>query len=137
MMKIYSPNQIAVAAFVGGPIAAVYMLWSNFRSLGDTPGMRQTLFWGVLLTIALFGIAPFLPDRFPSAALPAAYAVSARSIAAQRQMTKQAIVDSDRYDFQSNWNVVGVSVLCLVIAGVILLAMIYGLVVFGLIDNPG
>jgi hypothetical protein len=39
-------------------------------------------------------------------------------------MSKQAIQQSERYEFQSNWNVVGVSVLFLIAAIVVLLALV-------------
>jgi hypothetical protein len=109
-IKIYSPTQIAVSSFCGGPFAAVFTLWKNFRSLENASGAMQTLVWGSLFVVVLFVVVPYLPDKFPNVAIPLAYALTARFIAQQHQMTKQAILESDRYAFQSNWNVFGISI---------------------------
>lgn len=108
--KLYSPIQVLSGSFFGGPGAVVYVLWKNFRVLGNSSAATQTLVWGGLFIIAIFLVMPFLPERFPNYALPIAYAALAQFIAQKYQMTKQAIAESEQYEFQSNWNVFAVSV---------------------------
>jgi len=40
-IKIYSPTQVLVGSFVGGPIAAVFMVWKNFQTLENRSGATQ------------------------------------------------------------------------------------------------
>jgi uncharacterized membrane protein YkvI len=124
MNRLFSPNQVGIGSFVGGPFAAVYLLWSNFRALGNASAARATLLWGIVFIVALLAILPFLPEKFPNLLIPVIYTVIARLIAERFQMTKRQIAQSEQFDFQSNWLVAGLSVLCLAIfflVGVILL----------------
>jgi len=122
--KVYSPNQVFAASIAGGPGAMVYVLWKNFKALENPDGQKQILVWGAAFLALLLIALPFLPIGFPNYVLPIAYAVAARFLAQQYQMSKQAIQQSERYEFQSNWNVVGVSVLFLIAAIVVLLAWV-------------
>ena len=109
-IKLYSPTQVMVGSFVGGPFAVVYLLWMNFRALGDEPEAKRTLIWGVVFVAAVFAILPMLPEKFPNYVLPVIYSLGARLVAERFHLTKQAIKESDRYGFQSNWNVLGISI---------------------------
>src|SRR3984893_1954711 len=51
--KIFSPSQVLAAAFLGGPMAMVYVLWKNFQALENPHGMHQILFWGSVFVIGL------------------------------------------------------------------------------------
>ena len=54
--------------------------------------------------------------------------------AEKTQITKQAILDSDQYTFQSNWNVCGISIAFLVAFMVVGLVWMLGLDALGVID---
>src|SRR2546430_5404072 len=107
--KIYSPIQVAVSSFVGGPFAAVFVLWKNFQGLGSTSRAAQTVLWGTLLALLIFAGVAFLPERFPNYVIPIAYGGAAMSIAQQFQLSKKAILESEQYEIRSNWNVFGIS----------------------------
>ena len=124
-IKIYSPNQVAFGSFVGGPLAVMFVLWSNFRALGNDLGARQTLIWGALFVLLLFLVVPFLPDMPPSMALPVAYALTARHVAEKYQLSKTAIQESEQYAFQSNWNVFGISVAILAGSLIVLFIVLF------------
>ena len=109
-IPVYSPTQVAVAAFFGGPIATVYVLWKNFRALDNHAAAKKTLIWGAVFLVAILVALPVLPDKFPNFAIPLAYTIVARQIADKYQMSKRSILDSTSHDFQSNWNVLGVCV---------------------------
>jgi hypothetical protein len=100
--KLYSPDQITVSAFIGGPLAAVFTLWKNFESLGNKSHAQQTLIGGGLFIIALMGSTPFLPDWFPLLALPVTYIAVARLVAEKFQMSKAAIIKSSKFELQTN-----------------------------------
>jgi len=112
--KIYSPNQVLAVAFLGGPMAMVYVLWKNFQTLENPHGMHQILFWGSIFIVALMLFSPLLPNSRLDVVIPFAYPLAAWSLAESFQMSKQAIADSQIYEFQSAWNVIAVSIVFLV-----------------------
>jgi hypothetical protein len=131
--KIYSPNQVLAGSLLGGPLAMVYLLWKNFQVLQNPHGMRQILIWGSIFVVTMIGFAPLLPTSWPDYALPVLYSVGARSLAESFQMSKQAIGESQDYEFQSTWNVVAVSIGLLIAMIVLTLAIFLGLAAIGLI----
>jgi hypothetical protein len=106
--KVYSPNQVLAASFLGGPLAMVFVLWKNFQALDDPHGMRQILLWGTVFVVALLVFAPLLPS-WPDYVVPFAYSFAAWSLAENFQMSKQAIRDSQTYEFQPVGYVIAVS----------------------------
>ena len=132
-IKLYSPTQVTVGSFAGGPFAVVYMLWMNFRALGDEAEARMTLIWGFVFVVAVFAILPVLPEKFPNYVLPVIYSLGARLVAERFHLTKQAIKQSDRYGFQSNWNVFGISVGFLLAFMALAVGFVLGLDEIGLI----
>jgi hypothetical protein len=119
--KIYSPNQVFAAAFLGGPMAMVYVLWKNFQTLENPHGMHQILF------------SPLLPNSWLDFVIPFAYPLAAWSLAESFQMSKQAIADSQDYEFQSAWNVIAVSMVFLVAMVVVAFTWFAVLVAAGMI----
>jgi hypothetical protein len=131
--KIFSPNQVLAAAFLGGPIAMVYVLWKNFQTLENPHGMQQILFWGSIFIIALMLFSPLMPSNWLGFVTPFAYPLAAWSLAESFQMTKQAIADSQAYEFQSAWNVIAVSMVFLVAMIVVAFTWFFVLVAAGLL----
>lgn len=108
--RLFSPNQIGAGSFLGGPFAAVYFLWSNFTALGKPGAARATLLWGGLFTALTLAVLPFLPEKFPNMLIPLTYTVAARMVAEKNQLSKQAIAQSQEFDFQPIGTVVGLSI---------------------------
>jgi hypothetical protein len=131
--KIYSPNQVLAGSLLGGPMAMVYLLWKNFQVLENPHGMRQILIWGSIFIVTMIGFAPLLPTNWPGYALPILYSAGAWSLAESFQMSKQAIVTSLDYEFQSVWNVIAVSVAFLLAMIAVTLVLFLGLAAIGLI----
>ena len=129
---IYSPNQVFAGAFLGGPIAAVYLVWKNFKALGKESLARQTILWGSVLVLATVAILPVLPEKPPHAVLPAIFGGLALAIASQFQMKKQAIRESNEYGFASFWRVAAVVVLSLIAIFVLIMAFLLILWALGL-----
>jgi hypothetical protein len=133
-IPIYSPIQVAISSLLSGPCAAVFMVWKNFQGLGNSSGARQTMVWGTLLALLIFAILPFLPEKFPNSALPIGYTAVAMSIVRQHQLTKKAILESESYEVRSNWNVLGISIGCLLVSAAIALSWIFVLVLIGIVN---
>ena len=130
--KIFSPLQIRLASFIGGPLAAIYFLKANFDNLNNKEGAKKTLIFGLAFSVLLILILPFLPQRFPQMVLPLAYSFLAGHLAESHQLSKQAILNSTEYEFGSGWKVFGVSIVCLLIFFIIALAFMLALSAFGL-----
>jgi hypothetical protein len=131
--QIFSPNQVLAASFLGGPMAMVYVLWKNFQTLENPHGMQQILFWGSIFIIALMLFSPLMPNSWLDYVIPFAYPLAAWSLAENSQMSKQAIADSQTYEFQTIGNVVAVSVLFLLAMLVVSFAWFFVLAAVGLI----
>lgn len=119
-VKLYSPNQVGVGAFLGGPVAAVYMLAVNFRALNRGLAENRTWRWGALIVLATTVGVCLLPDEIPSFPINIVWVLIAGHIAGRAQMGKSAIAASERHVFQSNWRVLGISIL----AGIATLGLI-------------
>jgi hypothetical protein len=132
--KLYSPNQVLGGSFLGGPAAAVYFVWRNFKALGNNSGAMQTLVWGALFNVVLLLALPFLPDKFPNFAIPIIYSWAARFVAERFQMPKPAIEQSEHYEFQSTGSVVGIGIGFLSAYILVFVAFLFVLVEFGLIE---
>jgi hypothetical protein len=129
--KVYSPNQVMAGSLLGGPMAMVYVLWKNFQTLENPHGMQQILFWGSIFIIALLLFSPLLPNSWLDFVIPLAYPLAARSLAESFQMSKQAIADSQTYEFQSVRNVIAVSIVFMAAMFVVAFAWFMVLVAVG------
>ena len=121
------------ASFLGGPMAMVYVLWKNFQTLENPHGMQQILIWGSIFIIALMLFSPLLPNSWLDYVIPFAYPLAALSLAENFQMSKQAIADSQTYEFQTIGNVIVISILFLLAMLVVSFAWFFALVTVGLI----
>jgi hypothetical protein len=113
--RLYSPRQIAAAAFIGSPISAAWLFAQNYAVLGRPRVARRALFYGLLGTGALFGIASVLPAKFPKVALPLASSFAIRELAQRLQGADFKAHLAEGGGSQSNWRVAGVCVAGLVV----------------------
>jgi len=114
-------------------MAMVYVLWKNFQTLENPHGMHQILLWGAIFVIALLLFSPLLPNSWLDFVIPFAYPLAAWSLAESFQMSKQAIADSQAYEFESPWNVITVSIVFLVAMIVVAFTWFFVLVAAGLL----
>ena len=110
----------------------VYVLWKNFQTLENPHGMHQILLWGSIFVIALILFSPLMPNSWLDYVIPFVYPLAAWSLAESFQLTKQAIADSQTYEFQSAWNVIAVSMVFLVAMIVVAFTWFFVLVAAGL-----
>jgi hypothetical protein len=64
--RLYSAKQIALATFLGGPLAASWLFARNYRLLGEPRMSRHCVIWGAVGTIAILTVLHFVPRSFPS-----------------------------------------------------------------------
>ena len=110
---IYSPVQVACGT-IGGPVGLIYFLKANFDALGNERYARNTLYIGIVLTLLLGVLMPFIPDDIPGSPFTIAYIVTALHISKRYQLEKQAIKSSNEYFQYSNWRVLGYGLICMV-----------------------
>ena len=72
--KIYQPWQIALATFLGGPLAGAYALTHNYRQIGETRYIRTVWVLCILLLLLSFVLAiMLLTHNFPCSIVPLVY----------------------------------------------------------------
>lgn len=123
--KLYSPNQIAVAAFLGSPLAAGWLFASNYRQLGQAGKATASLIWNVAGTVGLLIIAFMLPERFPGHIIPLAYSFAILHTAKRLQGEAFADHIAAGGRLQSWWAAVGVGLLCLVLVFGVIFAVVW------------
>lgn len=133
-IQIYTPNQIALGSYWGGPLAALYFLRQNYSELGHFSYAKMTLLWGVVISIIFILLIPFLPEETPNSLLPLVYCLTARQLAESTQLTKETINTEERYSFHSNWKVFGIGTLALIIFASIAIVSIVSQLWLGIID---
>lgn len=132
--RLYSPRQATVASFIGGPFAALYVVRTNFEEMGRQAAARSALIYGLAFVAALFAILPFLPEKFPNYVIPLAYSLAVGQIVEYKQLSRSAIRQSDHYEFQSNWRVMTVSAVSLVLGLVLIVGWMLLLQQLGVIS---
>ena len=122
--NLFSDFQIALATFIGMPIAGCLLLAQNYKNLGRVISAWQTLILGVISTIILFVIAFSLPEKFPNFVLPMAYTVAMRQLV--KYLQGDAIATQEAQGKKGSWAVtVGIAIGSLVL----ILALIFGAVI--------
>lgn len=115
-LDVFSPQQIFISSFLGGPFAAVYQLVSNFKTLNASKAATTTL-WTGLACVALLLALPyaFSVDLPSGTILPLLYSFAAYWVAENYQINKQEEAQSSEYRFSSPWRAAKVAVISLVL----------------------
>jgi hypothetical protein len=129
--KVYSPVQASLGAFLGGPIASVFFIKQNFVVLNDDEAVKKTNRYGALVITFFISILPFLPENFPNMIIPIITIISTRLLVEKFQFTKKVISNNDDLDFHSNWRVLFVSLISLVVFMIIGVSLLLALDFFG------
>lgn len=111
---LYSPIQVAVGTFFGGPLAMIFLLWENFTSMDKPRGAQITLAAGLFFCIGLFVLGLKAPEdklMWIMFAAQCLYTIVAVQIAATCHRTKAEIQQDGQYCFQPLLRVVIVSIL--------------------------
>lgn len=85
--KVYQPNMIRVATFLGGPLVAGYMIAENFKAFDEYDKAKKTWLFTIIFTIALFLLAYSIPEsvNIPRIVFPVVYAWAAFALVNQYQ----------------------------------------------------
>jgi hypothetical protein len=95
-LRFFTSNQIALAAFLGGPVGLVYCLRANFLALGNIAYARRTVVLGTL-GVLMMAATLFLSERSPGPLIVIAEVVIARGAAAAFVKLPAGQYDLHRY----------------------------------------
>jgi hypothetical protein len=127
---LYTTWQMALAAFLGSPVAGAWLLAADLKALGQPVKARRTLWWGVLATIVSLGLAFVLPDKFPNSVIPLAGVFLVRAYG--EQLLGGLLKAHEQADgaLRSWWRVVGIGLLSAVIVLTVLAIAVFTFYMF-------
>lgn len=123
--RAFSPGQGGLGTFLGGPLAGTYYVRANYLAMGQPRRARQATIYGVLVSLGILALLPFLPEKTPNILVPLAYAIAARLLIERGQLTKQQILDGKDWTFHSNGRVALVAVVGFVVFAMLAVAAIF------------
>jgi hypothetical protein len=132
MSKLYSPTQIGIGTYVGGPLAAMYFLKGNYDTLGDELSSKKATLIGIIVSLLIIGILPFIPEHTPNMLIPMLYLIPVILIAKKEHLSKIEIQDSSEYSFQSSWKAFGMSILWMVVFFILTFIYMFALELLGI-----
>lgn len=117
--KFYSQKTIAITTFLGGPLAAGYLIRENYLSLDEPKNGRNALLIGIVSTILLFVIIFSIPESImahvPNQIIPIIYTAI---IFAVVEKIHGKILNQHKekgHEFYSGWKAAGVGFVSLLI----------------------
>jgi hypothetical protein len=132
--RLYSQKQIAVATFIGSPLAGGWFMATNYRELGQDALATQAIWWGIGGAIAMMFIAFLLPDNFPNSVLPIACAGGMHALAESKlggPIKEHRAAGGPLFSW---WRVVGIGLLCALMLVAVIFGAIFILAMLGIID---
>ena len=126
-VEVFSPKQIFIGSYLGGPVAALYYLKSNFKALESQKAENYVLYLGSIFIVILTVSLLYIPENFPGMAIPLSYSGIALLISERLQINKEKEITSERYRFSSNFLVTKVAVISLVGYFVVAFGVLYAI----------
>jgi hypothetical protein len=130
LKKVYKSSMIRVATFIGGPLAAGYLMSENFKVFNEPENARKAIIYSIIATVAIIGVALLIPglNRGQSYLFPLIYAWIAWYLVQHYQGANISSHDNAGGETYSWWRPIGISLICLVImlVAVIIFVMVSG-----------
>ncbi len=127
--KLYTQRSIGIATYIGGPIAAGWLIRENFRRLGKDEYGKHALFISVIATIliftAIFSIPEAVIDKIPNYLIPLVYTGIIYVIVEKLQGKDINLHKENNGEFYSGWKAAGVGLINMVIYIVVLLGYVF------------
>ena len=118
-LKFYSQKAIGIATFIGGPLAAGYLIRENYLSLDKPDEGKKSLIIGLISTVLLFTGIFMIPesimDKFPNQILPAIYTGIIYLIVEKIHGTILNQHKQNGNEFYSGWKAAGIGLISLII----------------------
>ena len=118
-VKFYSKKTIGIATFLGGPLAAGYLIRENYLSLNKPDEGKNALMISIVATVLLFSGIFMIPenimDKVPSQILPIIYTAIIYYIVDLKQGEILQAHEDNGNEFFSGWKAAGVGLVSLLI----------------------
>lgn len=128
-IKLHSSLSIAIGSFIGGPLAAGFLIGENYRMLDEPKKASTSMIVSIMATIILIVLAILIPYDNNSIGIIMSfiYAIIAHNITESKQ---GEILTKHKYFgnlFFSVWNAIGVGIVAMImlIAFLFLLALVF------------
>jgi hypothetical protein len=126
-VRLYSARHVALATFLGTPLAGCILLALNYRRLEARTGMWHSLIWGSIGTLGLLVFGIFAGQRIPPYIFPLLFTMLMYSLAGLLQGQRFGQHLSSGGAKASAWRAAGIGVLCLI--GILVLLLIVAFIV--------
>jgi hypothetical protein len=127
-LKFYSQRAIGIATFLGGPLAAGYLLRENYLSLNRPDEAKKAFIYGLLATVAVFGFIFITPEsimeKVPNQIIPLIYTAIIYYVVEQTQGETLKLHKELGNEFYSGWKAARVGFVSLLL----LVTVIFGYV---------
>ena len=125
--KIYKDRTIWAGTFLGGPLAAGYLIAENFKILNESEKVKNTWFISILCTIIIFGGVLLIPniDKIPRQLIPLIYTAIAYYIVKYYQGAKIEEFLKTGGKAYSWWRALGIGLIGTVVTIVPIIGIIY------------
>jgi hypothetical protein len=129
IQSFYSQKAIALATYLGGPLAAGYLVKQNFIALGNEDHGKLSLIIGAISTLlifaAIFSIPEHIIDKIPNALIPGIYMPIIYLIVEKLQGKELQEHKNNNGNFFSLWKATGIGIICTMIYLVVGLGFVF------------
>jgi len=117
MKKVYKIREVGIGAFIGGPLAAGYMLFKNYKTFGKDQLAKRTVWITLLSSVLILGaiILVTFEDTFPSYLLPIIFLGISRLLTELYQKSDIEAFLLDGGEAYSIWRAIAVGIISSVI----------------------
>ena len=126
-VPLYSVPNIALASFLGGPLAAGWLISVNYRRMNEPRAARSALIQGGIATLALVGLMvglpPSLVEQVPGVTVPLIYTGLIWMVADRLQGRALAAHFARGGLRHSLWRAVGISLVAALPVAIVLLTL--------------
>lgn len=115
--KIYKDRAIWVGTFLGGPLAAGYLIAENFTAFDEREKATKTWIYAIISTVLIFGSLFLIPEleKIPNQIFPLVYTAIAYFLVQRFQGEKITSHLNAGGAYHSWWRTLSVSIIALVI----------------------
>ena len=125
--KVYPMNSIVGGTFLGGPLAAGYLISENFKTLDQKEKVLPTWAITVAASMVIFGSIFLIPDsvKIPNQLIPLIYTAIVYFIVNKIQGDKIKAYTSEAGNAFSAWRSAGISLICAIVTVIPIFAYVF------------